>query len=429
MTRAEYRRWVAARSESRAVVPEAEVASVEPIEAVGSVQAVESVEFVEPVAAVASRATAEPVESVEAVGPVEGAESVESVEDAASRATVEPVESPSVALRPSLFGAVEEEPLSARPKPADADAAESEPAREPEPAEDVFEAAARLFAFARESEPVETPAEPARPIVVAPLFEVPPHAATVPVMSPREQAVRIAKRVAAGSLSLGAMTVVGLLAFSTVVPSSAIASPPSADVNAAVSTSAKAPKEIQAFVATDVPIAEDLDRPDVYGVISMSEIAAESGVTRFAGTWVNNLTAEVQWPFPVGVPISAGFGSAEYAAQFGTTHNGADFTPGGGAEIHAVAAGTVRIATESGDAYGVTVVIDHVINGETVSTRYAHMQYGSLQVSQGEVVEVGQVIGKVGSTGKSTGDHLHLEVLLGGTTPTDPIAWIQQHTS
>lgn len=373
MTRAEYRRWIASRSASRPAAPQADAAS---------------------------QATVEPLEVVEA----SPAETQPSPSGAAERETPR----------------AESEPVGS--EPAGSDSTESEPT-----VDDVFEAAARLFVFARETESAET--EGVRPIVVSPLFEVPPHTDTAPVTSPRDQAVLIAKRVAAGSLSLGAMTVVGLLAFSTVVPSSAIATPPSADINAAASASASAPKEIQAFVTTEVPAAEGLDRPDVYGVISMSEIAAESGVTRFAGTWVNNLTAAVQWPFPVGVPISAGFGSAEYAAQFGTTHNGADFTPGAGAEIHAVASGTVRIATESGDAYGVTVVIDHVIDGEAVSTRYGHMQYGSLRVSQGDVVEAGQVIGKVGSTGKSTGDHLHLEVLLGGTTPTDPIAWIQQHTS
>lgn len=92
-----------------------------------------------------------------------------------------------------------------------------------------------------------------------------------------------------------------------------------------------------------------------------------------------------------------------------------------GAEIHAVAAGTLRIATESGGDYGVTVVID-VIDGQVVSTRYGHMQYGSLQVTQGQRVTAGQIIGKVGQTGKATGLHLHLEVLLGGTTTHRPDA-------
>nr|WP_262981992.1 M23 family metallopeptidase [Microbacterium oleivorans] len=160
----------------------------------------------------------------------------------------------------------------------------------------------------------------------------------------------------------------------------------------------------------------------------MADVAADSGVTKFAGTWVNDATAAVQWPFPVGVPISAQFGSTSYLSKFSRAHHGTDFTPGRGAEIHAVAAGTVRIATEAGGDYGVTVVIDHIIDGQLVSTRYGHMEYGSLRVSPGETVKAGQVIGQVGSTGKSTGPHLHLEVLIGGTTRIDPLPWLKEHT-
>jgi murein DD-endopeptidase MepM/ murein hydrolase activator NlpD len=93
-----------------------------------------------------------------------------------------------------------------------------------------------------------------------------------------------------------------------------------------------------------------------------------------------------------------------------------------------VADGTVRIATQAGGDYGVTVVVDHVIDGKLVSTRYAHMQYNSLRVTAGQTVSVGDVIGRVGSTGKATGPHLHFEVLLDGTTHVDPMAWMESHT-
>lgn len=290
--------------------------------------------------------------------------------------------------------------------------------------EDIFEAAARLFAATAEA-PVAPTIPPQAPASMPSAPASAPH-----VAAPRTHAMRVVKQVAAGSLSLGAMTVVGLLAFSTMVPSSAVATSASADLAAAAAPAAKQPaQEIQAFVASDVVDDESLDRPEAYGVVSMSEIAAESGVTQFAGTWVNDPAAEVQYPFPVGVPISSGFQTIEYYNEFGSWHNGVDLTPGGGAEIHAVAAGTVRIATESGGTYGVTVLIDHVIDGRTVSTRYGHMRYGSLRVAAGDTVEAGEVIGLVGSTGKSTGEHLHLEVLLDGTTPTDPLPWIREHTS
>lgn len=284
--------------------------------------------------------------------------------------------------------------------------------------DDLFAAASHLFAAT-----ATTPVARVEPEPVAPAREE----CVAASVAPRSRARRVLKRIAAGSLSLGATAAVGLLAFSAMLPTSAIATAPTADIASAASAVAQ-PKEIQAFVASGAA-EKPLDRPETYGVVSMAELAAESGVTQFAGTWVNDPSAEVQYPFPVGVPISSGFRTVDYYNEFGSWHNGVDLTPGGGAEIHAVAAGTVRIASEGGDTYGVTIVIDHVIDGQTVSTRYGHMRYGSMRVAVGDNVAAGEVIGLVGSTGKSTGDHLHLEVLLDGTTPTDPLPWIRAHTS
>ncbi len=72
-----------------------------------------------------------------------------------------------------------------------------------------------------------------------------------------------------------------------------------------------------------------------------------------------------------------------------------------------------------------TVVIDHHIDGQLVSSRYAHMQYGSLQVTVGQHVTVGTVIGRTGNTGHSFGAHTHFEILMNGTTPIDPIPWLR----
>ncbi len=74
----------------------------------------------------------------------------------------------------------------------------------------------------------------------------------------------------------------------------------------------------------------------------------------------------------MGVGITYGFGMRD-----GVMHEGADFVPGEGAPIQAIADGVVREATEAGGGYGVVVVIDHKIDGQLVSSRYAHMLYGS----------------------------------------------------
>lgn len=303
----------------------------------------------------------------------------------------------------------------------------------PEPCHlDEFEFAARLFSFTAET-PVQRPAAASTPDEAS----APVAASSVHVATGRPRRGRVVfQRVAAASFSVGVMTIVGMLAVGTTTPAAAVAAGSSltSDISAPSASSSKTGDDkIQAFVTTGAKDATALDRPEGYNVASMSEIAADSGVTIFAGagqgTWVNNPSAPIQWPFPVGVPVSAAYGSSSYLAEFSSAHSGVDLTPGAGAEIHAVAAGTVRIATESGGDYGVTVVIDHVIDGQVVSTRYGHMQYGSLQVTQGQRVTAGQIIGKVGQTGKATGPHLHLEVLLGGTTTTDPMPWLYEHTT
>ena len=302
----------------------------------------------------------------------------------------------------------------------------------PEPCHlDEFEFAARLFSFTGETPVQRTAASTADEAAET---AAPVSASTVHLAARRPRRGRVVfQRVAAASFSIGVMTIVGMLAVGTTTPAAAVASASSAlttDISASAKGAAKkSDGTVQAFVTSGAKDATALDRPEGYNVASMSEIAADSGVTIFAGTWVNNLSAPIQWPFPVGVPVSAAYGSSSYLAEFSSAHSGVDLTPGEGAEVHAVTAGTVRIATESGGDYGVTVLIDHVIDGQVVSTRYGHMQYGSLQVSQGEKVTAGQVIGKVGQTGKATGPHLHLEVLLGGTTTTDPMPWLAEHTT
>lgn len=295
----------------------------------------------------------------------------------------------------------------------------------PEPcALDEFEFAARLFSFTGET-PIQRVSVETAPVPVAAALHVAPR-------RPRRTRV-VVQRIAAASFSIGVMAIVGLLAVGTTTPAAAVAagSASAATTNitaSAAKTTAAASGQIQAFVANGSTGAA-LDRPENYGVSSMAEIASESGVTLFANTWVNNPSSPIQYPFPVGVPISAAFGSVAYASEFAAPHNGVDLTPGEGAEIHAVAAGTVRIATEAGGDYGVTVVIDHIIDGQPVATRYGHMQYGSLQVKQGDKVTAGEVIGRVGQTGKATGPHLHLEVLLGGTNRIDPMPWLAEHTT
>jgi murein DD-endopeptidase MepM/ murein hydrolase activator NlpD len=98
-------------------------------------------------------------------------------------------------------------------------------------------------------------------------------------------------------------------------------------------------------------------------------------------------------------------------------HNGVDFPAMPGAPIRAAAGGTVS-ARGWHPAYGNLLEIDH---GNGLVTRYAHCQ--DIEVALGAVVRRGQRVARVGSTGRSTGPHLHFEVLLAGV-PQDPARFL-----
>ncbi len=131
------------------------------------------------------------------------------------------------------------------------------------------------------------------------------------------------------------------------------------------------------------------------------------------GTGVEPVTPGLQsgfspiWPLPgVGVgSITGHFGDM----YFNGPHNGLDIGAGYGTPIVAAQAGEV-ISAQYHWSWGNNVLIWH---NETFSTRYAHMS--SIAVSAGRYVEQGQIIGYVGSTGESFGNHLHFEVYYGGS--------------
>lgn len=102
--------------------------------------------------------------------------------------------------------------------------------------------------------------------------------------------------------------------------------------------------------------------------------------------------------------------SSPYGPRWGRMHEGIDIAAPAGRPIRAAKAGLVITAALEG-AYGNLVVIDHG-NGET--TRYGHMS--AFAVVQGQTVAIGQVIGLIGSTGRSTGNHLHFEIRINGVS-------------
>ncbi len=126
----------------------------------------------------------------------------------------------------------------------------------------------------------------------------------------------------------------------------------------------------------------------------------------------------LQYPLLTGTGITSGFGM-----RGGKMHNGADIFPGYGTPVHAMAAGVVASASGSG-AFGNHVILTHVIDGQKVVSIYAHLAPGTMTVSAGDSVDVGQVVGAVGATGNAQGAHLHFEIHPGGSGPVNPYPWI-----
>lgn len=283
---------------------------------------------------------------------------------------------------------------------------------------DEFEVAARLFSFTGETPIQRDPA----------LDDAAEQAAGHHVArGARRSRTATIKRAAAFSFSVGVMGIVGLLTVGMTTPVEAVAAATDGTTASAylarASEAKPASAEIQAYVAPNTIENTDLTRTESYATETLAQVASESGITNFSNLFVNNPNCSVQWPFAVGVGMSYGYGMRD-----GGMHYGIDFTPGNGAQVQSIADGTVRIATDEGAGFGVTIVIDHVINGVTYSSRYAHMQYGSRQVEVGDTVKAGQFIGRTGNTGRSFGAHTHMELYVDGNNPIDPMPILRANT-
>ena len=125
-------------------------------------------------------------------------------------------------------------------------------------------------------------------------------------------------------------------------------------------------------------------------------------------------------PLPAGsYHLSAGFGLA--GPLWESTHTGLDFGAAAGTPLVAVASGTITEVADAGP-YGLRTILT-LEDGTEVW--YAH-QLDSL-VEPGHVVEIGEPIGMVGSSGNSTGPHLHLEIRPEGGAAVDPELWMMLH--
>lgn len=167
--------------------------------------------------------------------------------------------------------------------------------------------------------------------------------------------------------------------------------------------------ELKAFTDTDSVVA---------ALYQAKPVPKKSSYGSYSGGGGGNIntSANVNYGYtPLGVsfirPISGGMISSRFGARSSirrSVHTGLDLAASSGTIVRAAAAGKVSFVNWKG-SYGKLIVIDH---GSGVQTYYAHLS--AWQVYTGQSVSQGQVIGNVGSTGNSTGPHLHIEVRLNG---------------
>ncbi len=130
-----------------------------------------------------------------------------------------------------------------------------------------------------------------------------------------------------------------------------------------------------------------------------------------------------QWVLPLaGYRLSAGFG--ESGRLWASTHSGQDFAAAEGTPLVAMSAGVVtRAGYDRATGWAGKLTVVRLSDGTELW--YAHQS--SIRVGVGDTVEPGQAIGAVGTTGNSTGPHLHLEVRPGGGEPIDPRLAFAEH--
>ena len=198
-----------------------------------------------------------------------------------------------------------------------------------------------------------------------------------------------------------------------------------ADAKAAQKAAAQQEAERQAAAANKKTQQKKISNTASTKSASKPKTASKSSAQAApASTPVSNSAAKPQsssgnFGSPASGRLSSGFNPARVHPITGQVrpHNGMDIAAPTGTPVYAAASGVVSSAGYQG-GFGNTVMITHSINGKSYTTLYAHLS--SISVSGGKVSR-GQQIGKVGSTGASTGPHLHFELHSGGYgNPVNP---------
>jgi murein DD-endopeptidase MepM/ murein hydrolase activator NlpD len=169
------------------------------------------------------------------------------------------------------------------------------------------------------------------------------------------------------------------------------------------------------------PVLDVDDVPATQGLADRSPVPAGAGTSALSSARVQRKTR----PVPVARwvnPLPEASVTSCFGPRWGRVHEGVDLAAPDGTPIRAAGAGVV-VAAGPAAGYGNAVLIDH---GNGYLTHYGHMS--AITVTVGQKLAAGQQIGNEGSTGHSTGPHLHFEVHAGHyKNPIEPTQWMHEH--
>ncbi|WIB76499.1 peptidoglycan DD-metalloendopeptidase family protein [Curtobacterium sp. MCPF17_002] len=247
-----------------------------------------------------------------------------------------------------------------------------------------------------------------------------PKAVAAPAVAPARKQGASFRRAASRVTAVGALLFAAGLVVSTSLPAQAFYTPETGSTSAR-STAAGATQSLS--VGSGATDAET--NRDQYSVSSATQYKNVD-----SSSFTNDPNGTIQWPFLTGVPITSGFGGrqVEGCSFCSTNHMGVDFAPGEGTPIRVIAGGTVIKVQANDGGFGNDVWVQHDVDGKQFVSVYGHMEDNSFKVVTGQQVAVGDELGLVGSTGNSTGPHLHLEVHVDGV-PVDPLAWLEANAN
>lgn len=184
--------------------------------------------------------------------------------------------------------------------------------------------------------------------------------------------------------------------------------------------------------AQAVEVSAYPDRYQNYQPVAEAILTALTRPARGSGGETGSVpeTSRIVFPLPAGTWTKTsewGWRSDPFTGER-SFHSGSDYGAADGTPIYAAADGRVTVAEFTG-GYGGLIVIEHTVRGQALRTAYAHMWQHGIHVTPGQTVTAGTHIGDVGSSGYSTGAHLHFEVRPGstGSDTIDADAWLAEH--